>query len=254
MRFLPSNLVQNGRGSAWWRVLSRSLPAVDTTSRLATYRTTLYRVSPLSIKDYSYQKLVANSNAQYSSLACQLKTRFNNISKQRMQPRIHSTQRVKQYSNKATSNGSKQVDKEPKPGSIRYLLKKYGRTGILVYAAVSTADYILCVLGVYLAGADHVLQLEYWIHSKMSKYFPNYVKSSEKNENPEESTAVDAEQVEKELEEKAKRDPTWTSLLLVAYGLHEILTPVRIAAAVALTPPIARRYRNIRWLVGSQAK
>ncbi|RKP25348.1 hypothetical protein SYNPS1DRAFT_5002, partial [Syncephalis pseudoplumigaleata] len=136
---------------------------------------------------------------------------------------------------------------EPKPGSIRHLLKKYGRTGLIVYAAVSTADYILCVLGVTLAGADHVLRLEYWIHTQMDKYFPHYFRSAEDKEQSEGRAAIDPEAIERELEEKVRQDPSWTSLLLVAYGLHELLTPVRIAAAVALTPPIARRYRHIRW-------
>ncbi|KAI9597761.1 hypothetical protein BDF19DRAFT_434356 [Syncephalis fuscata] len=174
-------------------------------------------------------------------------------SRQPVQKTPSSLFKAKRYSTASSNSGNNKMPNKPKPGSIRYLLKKYGRTGIIVYAAVSTAGYILCVLGVYLAGADHVLRLEYWVHSTMAKYFPNYFKHDESTADDlsKDSTTPNAELIEEELEEKARRDPTWTSLLLIAYGLHEILTPVRVAAAVALTPPIARRYRHIRWLVGA---
>ncbi|RKP07060.1 hypothetical protein THASP1DRAFT_31128 [Thamnocephalis sphaerospora] len=177
-------------------------------------------------------------------------------------------------------SGKKSDGKGPRPGSIRHLLQTYGRAAFIVYMVVSTADLVLCVLGVYAAGADQVVRMEDWLHHYLPQLpwsLPGTSSSSTDDLNEKSSidtrgtaaTTSASHRVEDEAEhaarldrewhdalvkqvEDVKRHPTLTSIFLVAYGIHELLTPVRVALTAVLTPPIARRYRHVRWLMGRQ--
>jgi hypothetical protein len=168
------------------------------------------------------------------------------------------------------SYDTKKLTSKKKSGTLKHLFQTYGRTAFIVYMVVSTADLLLCMGGVYLAGTEQVI----WLEDKLHHYLPNlpWNTPSIKTTDPTKTIHdTSTPHVEDEMEcnqkleqiwhenmsktvEEAKRHPTLTSMFVVAYGIHELLTPVRIALTALFTPPVARRFSHVRWLVSRRSK
>nr|CAG8461314.1 2174_t:CDS:2 [Entrophospora candida] len=44
--------------------------------------------------------------------------------------------------------------------------------------------------------------------------------------------------------------PSWTSTLVIAYGIHKLLLPLRLGLTAAITPSVVKKLRNMGWNLG----
>jgi hypothetical protein len=47
-----------------------------------------------------------------------------------------------------------------------------------------------------------------------------------------------------------RQHPSWASTLVIAYGIHKLLLPLRIGVTAAVTPTVVRRLRSMGWNIG----
>ncbi|KAI8139531.1 hypothetical protein BJV82DRAFT_651128 [Fennellomyces sp. T-0311] len=105
----------------------------------------------------------------------------------------------------------------------------YGAVGAGVYLGLSVVDLSLTMAVISVKGADKAKHMEDWILRKVK----GWIGMEHKTEPTEIST---------------HEKPSFTSLFLIAYGIHKtILLPVRLSLTAAITPAIARRLRELGW-------
>ncbi|KAI7882596.1 hypothetical protein K492DRAFT_127526 [Lichtheimia hyalospora FSU 10163] len=110
-------------------------------------------------------------------------------------------------------------------------MKKYGPVGAGVYVALSVVDLSLTMGVISVTGADRVKKAEDWILQHVKGMV-----GMKHERDPEQVTTATHE-----------KEPSWTSLFLVAYGIHKtVLLPVRISLTAAITPSVARYFRRIK--------
>ncbi|KAI9496655.1 hypothetical protein BDB00DRAFT_758112 [Zychaea mexicana] len=110
-------------------------------------------------------------------------------------------------------------------------MKKYGTVGVGVYLALSAVDLSLTMAVISVKGADRVRNMEDWILYKVKGWIGMEHK-------PEKTT-----------EQQQHGKPSFTSLFVIAYGIHKtIFLPVRLSLTAAITPAVARRLRDLGWI------
>lgn len=129
---------------------------------------------------------------------------------------------IQQYST-PTPQPQKPVSK------AKQFMKKYGYVGIGTYAVLSAIDLTLTMAVISVTGAEKVKEAEHYVISK--------VKGWVGMEHP----PLDKSQLEKR--------PSFTSLFLVAYGIHKtVMLPIRLSLTAAITPAVAKRLQHWGWL------
>lgn len=116
-------------------------------------------------------------------------------------------------------------------GKVKGFMKKYGPVGVGVYLALSVLDLSLTMAVISVKGADKVMEAEDYVWSKVKGMFG--VKHETSSGKP-----------------PAHHDkPSFTSLFVVAYGIHKtILLPVRLSLTAAITPAVVKRLRQLGWI------
>ncbi|KAI9597073.1 hypothetical protein BDF19DRAFT_435719 [Syncephalis fuscata] len=161
------------------------------------------------------------------------------------------------------SNGNN-APPPPKKGGLKHLFTVYGRIGIIAYLGVSAIDYACCFLVVRAAGEEKIATMEHWLRKNLGKYslFPTKKKGDDYVLAPEildDEDRVQDEAARERALQKNSQDAEGASsasigtLLLVAYGIHKIVMPLRVALTVMIVPSIAKRFGHIPWLVGKKA-
>lgn len=111
----------------------------------------------------------------------------------------------------------------------KQFMKKYGYVGIGTYTVLSFADLALTMAVISVTGAEKVMEAEHYVISK--------VKGWAGMEHP----PLDKSQLDKR--------PSFTSLFLVAYGIHKtVMLPIRLSLTAAITPAVAKRLQHWGWL------
>ena len=122
-----------------------------------------------------------------------------------------------------------------KTGQVKGFMKKYGTVGVGVYLGLSVIDLTLTMALISYKGADKVKNMEDWALRKIKGWIGMKHKSEE----------VEKEEMEKVQHEKA----SFTTLFVIAYGVHKtILLPVRLSLTAAITPLVARKLRELGWI------
>ncbi|SAM05460.1 hypothetical protein [Absidia glauca] len=107
-------------------------------------------------------------------------------------------------------------------------MKKYGYVGVGVYLGFSVVDLGLTMGLIHVKGAEKVEQLEHWVLSKVT-------------------TGLGMEAPPRK--EAASQQPSWTSIFVLAYGIHKtILLPFRLSLTAAVTPAVARKLASLGWI------
>ncbi|KAI9013410.1 hypothetical protein CLU79DRAFT_396533 [Phycomyces nitens] len=115
------------------------------------------------------------------------------------------------------------ITTSPPQGKIKQFMKKYGKVGVSVYLALSVIDLSLTMAIINVKGAEQAKQAEDWVLQKVKGWIGLPHTSST--------------QIEKE--------PSFASLFVIAYGIHKtILLPVRLSLTAAITPMVAKRFRQ----------
>lgn len=117
-------------------------------------------------------------------------------------------------------------------GKFRGFMKKYGPVGAGVYVALSVVDLSLTMGVITVTGADRVKKAEDWILQHVKGMVGM---KHERDPEQQVSTATH------------EKNPSWTSLFVVAYGIHKtLLLPVRLSLTAAITPSVARYLKRIK--------
>ncbi|KAK9760415.1 DUF1279 superfamily [Basidiobolus ranarum] len=117
--------------------------------------------------------------------------------------------------------------KEKKPGFLR----KYGKVASVAYLGVSVVDYLFTLWLVRVGGEQYVKP----IRETLYKWYGFLGIGKVPSENGE------AE------EQMRSGSLSWTSTLLIALGIHKLLTPLRIPLAAFLAPGLARKAALFGW-------
>ncbi|KAL0084023.1 hypothetical protein F4703DRAFT_1904971 [Phycomyces blakesleeanus] len=102
-------------------------------------------------------------------------------------------------------------------------MKKYGPMGVSVYFALSVIDLSLTMAVISVKGADQAKQAEEWVLQKVKGWL---------------GMSHTPSKIE-------KGEPSFGSLFVIAYGIHKtILLPVRLSLTAAITPIVAKRFKQ----------
>jgi hypothetical protein len=113
-------------------------------------------------------------------------------------------------------------------GKLKTFMKKYGYVGVGVYLGFSVVDLGLTMGLIHVKGAEKVEQLEHWVLSRVT-------------------TGLGMEAPPRK--EAASQQPSWTSIFVLAYGIHKtILLPFRLSLTAAVTPAVARKLASLGWI------
>ncbi|KAG1471218.1 hypothetical protein G6F56_002254 [Rhizopus delemar] len=130
----------------------------------------------------------------------------------------------------------KAVKMEPKVSKLKELSQKYGAVGILVYLGVGVVDLGITFGIIQFAGLEKVKALE--------EGALEIVRSAGEKIGFHTHEATD----KTELLDKKDEDPSFTSVFILAYGIHKtLLLPVRLGITAAITPAIVRKIHQLGW-------
>ncbi|KAI8056154.1 hypothetical protein BDF22DRAFT_653828 [Syncephalis plumigaleata] len=182
--------------------------------------------------------------------------------------RLFSTSRRVLNASNAAGTPASNGDSPQKMGALKRLVTVYGRLGLIAYLGVSVVDYACCYLVVRAAGAERVIVMEQWLKENLGRFslFP----SKGNNNNEEDGIAPEILDLKERVQDEAAREralakmsngddatakstASAATLLLVAYGLHKLIMPLRVAFTALILPPMVKRFGHITWLVGKNA-
>ncbi|CAG8505770.1 4429_t:CDS:2 [Diversispora eburnea] len=133
---------------------------------------------------------------------------------------------------------------QPKNSSMmnrfKLLIKKYGVSAVVVYSVISTLDLGLTIILIQ-SGGNIII---------------DNIKIVEKRKEPENNSSGNILEIIKEKPENnnnkvtERSSPSWASILVISYGIHKLLLPLRIGLTAALTPPIVKKLRKMGWNIG----
>ncbi|KAG2222860.1 hypothetical protein INT45_000475 [Circinella minor] len=124
--------------------------------------------------------------------------------------------------------------KKSRTGKIKGFMKKYGTVGVGVYLGLSVIDLSLTMALVSYKGADKVKNMEDWVVGNIKRWI---------------GMKHDPDNEEEEMKEEQHEKVSFTTLFVIAYGIHKtILLPVRLSLTAAITPIVARRLRELGWI------
>ncbi|CAO3587626.1 unnamed protein product [Absidia cylindrospora] len=117
-------------------------------------------------------------------------------------------------------------------GKLKKFMKAYGYVGVGVYVGFSIVDLGLTMGLIHVKGADKVEQLEHWVVSKVKTSLGMPV-----------SLPASPQKVDQQ------HQPSWTSIFVLAYGIHKtLLLPIRLSLTAAVTPVVARKLTRLGWI------
>nr|CAG8461976.1 1202_t:CDS:2 [Entrophospora candida] len=97
---------------------------------------------------------------------------------------------------------------------FKELTKRYGTSALAVYFIISTIDLGTTFILIQSGGAERVKRIEDCNTSSRPTM------------------------------------PSWTSTLVIAYGIHKLLLPLRLGLTAAITPSVVKKLRNMGWNLG----
>ena len=184
---------------------------------------TLYKISPLQ---YHSSLSIWKQETQLRCITSSSWTFRRNMSPSRYKALLRQEQRQRLQETAASKS---------KTGQVKGFMKKYGTVGVGVYLGLSVIDLGLTMALISYKGADKVKHMEDWALRKVKGWIGMKHKSEE----------VEKEEMEKVQHEKA----SFTTLFVIAYGVHKtILLPVRLSLTAAITPLVARKLRELGWI------
>ncbi|KAI8080195.1 uncharacterized protein B0P05DRAFT_469181 [Gilbertella persicaria] len=114
-------------------------------------------------------------------------------------------------------------------------MKKYGYVGIGVYCILGAIDLTAVMAVISVKGAERVREVEDYVIGKAKGWL--------------------GIQHTPRLPGNAHERPSFTSLFVIAYGIHKtILLPFRLSLTAAITPTVAKRLKHWGWLRNKLAK
>ncbi|KAI9250731.1 hypothetical protein BY458DRAFT_524432 [Sporodiniella umbellata] len=149
---------------------------------------------------------------------------------------IENKEELKKISNLVSSpEVIKAAKAEPKTSKLKELSKKYGAVGILVYLGVGAIDLGITFGVIQFAGLEKVKTLE--------KGALEIVRNAGEKIGFHTQTPITIDMPEKDDE-----NPSFTSVFILAYGIHKtLLLPVRLGITAAITPAIVRKIHQLGW-------
>ncbi|KAI8340610.1 hypothetical protein BC941DRAFT_417692 [Chlamydoabsidia padenii] len=113
-------------------------------------------------------------------------------------------------------------------GKLKTFMKKYGYVGVGVYIGFSVVDLGLTMGLIHIKGADKVEQLEHWVITTVQSKLGMATSP---------------------LKPSQQHQPSWTSIFVLAYGIHKtILLPFRLSLTAAVTPAVTKKLANLGWI------
>lgn len=103
---------------------------------------------------------------------------------------------------------------------------KYGKAAFVVYMGISTVDLSICYLAVATGGGGFVRKLESFLQGYLGDWV-SFGKKVEVKEGKEGSSEEEGEL-------------SAISVFVVAYAIHKLLAPLRVAVTAATTPAAVR--------------
>ncbi|RHZ64233.1 hypothetical protein Glove_326g129 [Diversispora epigaea] len=175
----------------------------------------------------------------------------NNITKLSLVPN-----QIRKFTNKIPTTVTTNIEDQPKNLNMmdrfKLLTKKYGASAIVIYFIISTLDLGLTIILIQSGGADRVKRIEDWF----TKTFGTKIsfKRNKKKIIPENNNNDNNNEIIKENQKTNKvaerSSPSWASILVISYGIHKLLLPLRIGLTAASTPPIVKKLRKMGWNIG----
>ncbi|RKP12017.1 hypothetical protein BJ684DRAFT_17457 [Piptocephalis cylindrospora] len=129
-----------------------------------------------------------------------------------------------------TRLSSTQTPPPPKakaPTGFRALTLKYGKAAFVVYMAISTVDLSICYVAVAAGGGGFVRQLETFLKGYLGDWV-SFGKRAEIKEGESSSGTEDSDALSP------------IGIFVVAYAIHKLLAPLRVAITAATTPAAVR--------------
>ncbi|ORY07074.1 hypothetical protein K493DRAFT_200086, partial [Basidiobolus meristosporus CBS 931.73] len=109
--------------------------------------------------------------------------------------------------------------------------RKYGKVASIAYLGVSMVDYLFTVWLVRMGGEQYVKP----VRESLYKWFGFLGIGKETSENGEAEAQMRSGSL------------SWTSTLLIAFGIHKLLVPLRIPLVAMMTPGLARKAAMLGW-------
>ena len=150
---------------------------------------------------------------------------------------------------------------------FKILTKKYGISAIAVYLVISVVDLGLTLILIQIGGADRVKKIEDWFANTFGDWIILRKNPPKKEENNQQDIVIKistpptkTDNTESDIGEfvlvngdnKSKNTPSWASTLVIAYGIHKLLVPLRLGLTVAITPALARKLKRMGWNIGGK--
>ncbi|CAG8506737.1 1187_t:CDS:1 [Funneliformis caledonium] len=137
---------------------------------------------------------------------------------------------------------------------FKILTKKYGVSAIAVYLIISAVDLGLTFILIQIGGAERVKKIEDWFAKTFGDWIVLRKNSPEKEKDGQQDIVVttDDEFVIVNVENKLKNTPSWASTLVIAYGIHKLLVPLRLGLTAAITPALVRKLKRMGWNIGGK--
>ncbi|KAI5360253.1 hypothetical protein Slin14017_G098140 [Septoria linicola] len=159
-------------------------------------------------------------------------------------------------------NNSSQATEGAKPttlsGRMKEMSRKYGWTVTGIYLGLSVLDFPFCFLAVKWFGTERIAEIEHTIMDGFwdmaEKVMPSLKdRRLEKEASAAEEAAAAAREAGDQFAEQAKRkNPSFGTQLLLAYGVHKSLIFFRIPITLAITPKVVKQLRKWGWQIGKQ--
>jgi hypothetical protein len=141
-----------------------------------------------------------------------------------------SIQNSKSTFRRSYATTQQQTGKEQPVSRTKQFMKKYGYVGIGVYLALGAVDLAATMAFISVKGANRVREVE------------DYVIGKAKGVLGMEHTPID-------LDKMKEKKPSFTSIFVLAYGIHKtVLLPFRLSLTAAITPAIAKRLVKLGWV------
>jgi hypothetical protein len=118
------------------------------------------------------------------------------------------------------------------------------------------------------AGEERVTVMEKWLKEHLGRFslFPSKVNDNKQDD----GVGSEVLDVEDRVQDEAAREralvrkfnhssdttksnASAATLLLVAYGIHKLIMPLRLGFTALILPPMVKRFGHISWLVGKNA-
>ncbi|CAG8501574.1 8692_t:CDS:1 [Ambispora gerdemannii] len=176
---------------------------------------------------------------------------------------------VRRYPHSKTPSTSTRIENAGESLSmfsrLKLLTRRYGASAVVIYLAISAMDLAATFILLQSGGGERVKKIEDWITETFginTIYRQNRDDNKDRNlnttimissqENNTTLSMITNDDGGNSGSDSTKQTPSLMSTLVIAYGIHKILLPLRLGVTAAMTPPLVRKLRSMGWDIGRQ--